>query len=124
MESKFNKTYFLVFITLLFTEILIVKYFKTGFIRHTLGDFLVVILLYSFIKSFLIIKPIQVAICVLLIAFLVEFLQLLNLLEALNLQNNTMAKLVLGNTFQITDLLAYTLGIISILTIEYKLKRF
>ncbi|EMQ94880.1 hypothetical protein D778_00240 [Xanthomarina gelatinilytica] len=57
---------------------------------------------------------------VLIIAFCIEFLQLCNLLEWLNLQNNTLAKLVLGSTFQVTDLLAYTLGILLVLIVEYK----
>jgi hypothetical protein len=41
-----------------------------------------------------------------------------NLLSHLNLQNNTIAKLVLGSTFQTSDLIAYTLGIITVLIIE------
>ncbi|WP_188465791.1 ribosomal maturation YjgA family protein [Bizionia arctica] len=120
MKIKFNKTYFLLFITLLITEVLIAKFLTTGFIRHTFGDYLVVILLYTFFKSFLLIKPFKVAISVLLFAFLIEFLQLCNLLKWLGLQNNTLAKLILGSTFHISDLVAYTLGIITILIIEHK----
>ena len=56
-------------------------------------------------------------------AFLIEFLQLTNFLELLNLQNNHLAKLILGTTFRFTDLVAYTLGIISVLIIEYKLQK-
>ena len=74
--------------------------------------------MYSFIKSFISIKPIPIAICVLIISFVIEFLQMGNLLSHLNLQNNTIAKLVLGSTFQTSDLIAYTLGIITVLIIE------
>ena len=100
------------------TEVFIAIYLKTGFIRHTFGDFLVVILLYCFIKSFLTIKPLTGAIGVLIISFAIEFLQMGNLLYHLNLQTNTIAKLVLGNTFQTSDLIAYILGIITVLIIE------
>ncbi|HAB26428.1 MAG: hypothetical protein CMP05_09525 [Xanthomarina sp.] len=120
MKLNFNKTYFVLFSILFIAEILIAKYVVSGFIRHTFGDFLVVILIYGFLKSFLPIKPLKASILVLIIAFCIEFLQLCNLLEWLNLQNNTLAKLVLGSTFQVTDLLAYTLGILLVLIVEYK----
>ncbi|TYA58273.1 ribosomal maturation YjgA family protein [Formosa maritima] len=124
MKLKFNKTYYLIFIVIFIAEIFITTYIKTGFIRHTFGDFLVVILIYAFIKSFLSIKPTRLGICVLIFAFFIEFLQFFNILKTLNLQNHTLAKLVLGSTFQVSDLIAYTLGIIFILAIEYNLKRF
>ena len=89
--------------------------------RSTFGDFLVVILVYCFVKSFANSKPKYVAIGVLVFAFCVEFLQLSNLLKFLHLQENTVAKTILGSTFQISDLIAYTLGIITILIAEYKI---
>jgi len=94
---------------------------KSGFIRHTFGDYLVVIMLYCLLKSFVNIKPMPLAIIVLLISFSIEFLQLTPFLEWLNLQDNVYAKLVLGSTFHISDLVAYALGIISIIIIENKL---
>ncbi|PWI31706.1 DUF2809 domain-containing protein [Flavobacteriaceae bacterium LYZ1037] len=118
MKLQFNKTYFILFVLLFITEALIAIYLKTGFIRHTFGDFLIVLLMYCFIKSFLSIKPLIAAISVLIISFSIEFLQMGNLLYHLNLQNNTIAKLVLGSTFQTSDLVAYTLGIITVLIIE------
>jgi len=123
MILEFNKIYFLAAIILFIIEALIATFLKDGFIRHTFGDYLVVILLYCVFKSFIKAKSFYIAILVLGIAFIIEFLQLANLLEYLNLQNNTLAKLVLGSTFQISDLIAYTLGIISILVFEYKTMR-
>lgn len=117
---KFNKVHFFLFLFLLIIEACIAYFLKTGFIRHSFGDFLVAILLYSFLKSFLNIKPIHIALFVLLISFSIEFLQLYNLLEKLNLTENKIAKIVLGNTFHINDLIAYTIGIITVLIIEIK----
>ena len=74
--------------------------------------------MYSFLKSFWDAKPIIVSIVVLTISFLVEFLQLFNLLKLLHIESNYLARLVLGNTFQIGDLLAYCLGIMTILIVE------
>lgn len=101
-------------------EALIAIHLKNGFIRHTFGDFLVVIMLYCFLKSFIKIKPITMAVIVLSILFVIEFLQLTTFLEALNLQDNKYAKLVFGNTFHFSDLVAYTLGILTIIIIEKK----
>ncbi len=118
MKFKFTTVYFISFILLLLTEILIATFLVTGFIRHTFGDFLVVILIYCFLKSFLDTKPIYLALAVLAFSFLIEFLQLFQLLKLLNLENNHMAKLILGSTFHVSDLIAYTLGILFILIVE------
>ena len=117
---KLNKTYLIITILLFSTEALIAIYLKDGFIRHTFGDFLVVILLYCFFKSFLKVNSFKLAIVVLLIALTIEFLQLFNFLNLVNMKNNKTAILLLGSTFQISDLIAYTLGIITFLIIDLK----
>lgn len=119
MILNLNKTY-LIFTILLFSiEILIAAYLKTGFIRYTFGDFLSVILLYCFFRSFLKVKPVKLAVFVLAIAFFIEFMQLLNILEWLQLEQNEILKIILGSTFNTLDLVAYTLGIATVLIIEY-----
>ena len=118
---KLNKTYILLTLLLFTIEALIAIYLKTGFIRHSFGDFLCVILLYCFFKSFIVGHHFKIAISVLVIAFTIEFLQLTNYLELFNLQNNHLVKLILGSTFSISDLVAYSLGIITTLSIEYKI---
>ncbi len=120
MKLKFNNTYFAITIVLLTIEVLIAVYLKTGFIRHTFGDFLCVILLYSFFKSFIVGHHFKIAISVLMIAFTIEFLQHTNYLETFNLQDNYLVKVILGSTFHITDLVAYTVGIITVIIFEYK----
>lgn len=119
MKLNFNPYYFITFIVLFAIEALIAIYLKVGFIRHTFGDFLVVILLYCFFKSFIKGREFKVALVVLIISYVIEFLQLTNFLEVLCLQNNSFAKIVLGSTFHISDLVAYTLGIITILIFEH-----
>ncbi|PHS09744.1 MAG: hypothetical protein COA88_03965 [Kordia sp.] len=112
---KFNFSSFTAFTLLLLTEISIVIFFKTGFIRHVFGDYLVVLLLYCFLKSFVSISNNTLAGITFLIAFTVEFIQLTPLLKTIGLENHSLANLILGNTFSITDLLAYTLGYITII---------
>ena len=114
---KFNLNYFILFLTLLATEILIAKY-ATGFIRHTFGDYLCVILIYCFVKSIVEISNLKAAIFVLLLAYIIEFLQLTNLQNWYPEDYKNILKLILGTSFSIVDLIAYTLGIISILIVE------
>ncbi|XRE43991.1 hypothetical protein ACIVBQ_002195 [Tenacibaculum discolor] len=113
---KFNLKNFLVFAFLLLLEIEIAK--TSGFIRHTFGDFLVVILLFYLVKTFFNLSNKTVAVSVLIFAYIVEFLQLTPLLEFLGLENNRLAVIIFGTTFSIGDLIAYTLGVGTILLLE------
>ena len=114
---KFNKKYFIGFMLLFVIEILIAKY-ATGFLRHTIGDVLAVIFLYCLIKSFLKISVIKTAILVLVIAFIIEFLQLSNLQNMYPKEAEYYLKLTLGTSFSIGDLVAYLAGTLIILVIE------
>ena len=113
---KFSLKNFLVFAFLLLLEIAIAQ--TSGFIRHTFGDFLVVILLFYLVKAFFNFSNKTVGISVLMFAYIVEFLQLTPLLEFLGLENNRLAIIIFGATFSIGDLIAYTLGVGTILLLE------
>jgi len=120
---EFSKKYFILFLILLLVEVSIALFIKTGFIRHTFGDVLVVIMIYCFVRSFIAHEPRILAISVLLFSFIIEFLQLTNILEWLSLDKNKFTNIVLGNTFQLADLLAYTIGILILLFFEQILFR-
>lgn len=115
-----NRTYLLLTIFLFLIEVLIAIFLKTGFIRHTVGDFLVVILIYCFFKSFFKVNSIKLAIAVFLFALCIELLQLLNILSLFGLNNNKVAILLLGSTFHLSDVVAYFLGTVSFLIIDLK----
>lgn len=117
---KFSKIYFTLFLVLFCIEAFIAYFLKTGFIRHTFGDFLVVIMLYCLLKSFIELKPITMSLIVLSISFTIEFLKLTPFLEYINLQDNIITKTVLGSTFNYSDLVAYTLGVLTIIIVEKK----
>lgn len=118
MKLTFNTAYFGIAILLFSVEVCIALFLKTGFIRHTFGDYLVVIMLYALLRSLTNLSLYASALLVLAIAFAIEFLQLTPVLHYFNLDNNIWAKLILGTTFQWGDLAAYTLGIITVLLIE------
>ena len=115
---QFNRNYFVITILLLLLEIAIALYVHDNFIRPYFGDFLVVILLYCFLKSFVKVSVWVAAALVLLFSFAIESAQYLNLVEKLGLQHSKIAKVVLGNSFAWMDLLAYTLGILAVIIME------
>ena len=114
----FRKNYFLLTIILLFTEICIAVFINDRFIRPYLGDFLVVILLYCFVRSFFNVPVNQTAIGVLIFAFVIEGLQYIQLVNILGLQDSKLAGVVLGNSFSWMDMLTYVLGIALVMAYE------
>lgn len=118
---KANKTYLIIFICILITEIGIALFLKSGFIRHTFGDFLATILVFSFIKIFSKMSSLKVAITTLIIAFCIEFAQYFQLLNYLNLNQFKLLRIVFGTSFSVQDLVAYTLGVLTIYFIDLKL---
>lgn len=88
------------------------------FIRPYVGDYLVVMLIYCALRTFLKASPLKVAFGVLLFSFMLEVLQYYNIVDQLGLSENQLAKTVIGQGFAWGDLLAYTLGVITILVFE------
>lgn len=115
---QFKYRYFLVAIILFMVEVFIALYVKDDFIRPHFGDFLVVILIYYFVKTFLNISSRKVAIAVLLFSFTIEILQHFKIVEKLGLHHSTLARVIIGTSFSWKDLLAYTLGIAFVLLVE------
>jgi hypothetical protein len=120
----FNKNYFVFAILFFLIEVLIALFVNDNFIRSYLGDVLVVILIYCFLKSFLKLPILPVAIFVLIFSFTIEFLQFLNVVEMLHLENSKIAKIVIGTSFSWIDLLTYMVGIAIVIVVEkYGLKK-
>lgn len=115
---RFHKGYFLPAVALFFVEVGIALFVHDNFIRPYFGDTLVVVLIYCFLKSFLRTPVNPTAIAVLLFSYAIEVLQYFNLIGLLHLENNRVAKCVLGNSFEWVDFIAYTVGIVLVIVIE------
>ncbi|MCX6238143.1 MAG: DUF2809 domain-containing protein [Bacteroidia bacterium] len=115
---KFKSQYFVLTVLLFLIELLIALFVNDNIIRPYIGDFLVVILIYCFIKSFFDASVRTTALSVLLFAYAVEFLQYCDIIEILGLQNSEFARIIIGTSFAWIDLIAYTAGIIIVLFIE------
>jgi Protein of unknown function (DUF2809) len=115
---KFNRVYFILSVLLFGIEILIAKFAHDQFIRPYVGDLLVVILIYCFIKSFLNTPVLITALSVLLFSYTVEILQYFHTVERLGLQKSKFARIIIGTSFEWIDIVAYNLGIIFVLCFE------
>ncbi|MCF6131991.1 ribosomal maturation YjgA family protein [Flavobacterium wongokense] len=115
---RFNKTYFALTVLLFITEVLIALYVHDSFVRPYMGDVLVVILIYCFIKSFLNARVLPTAVFVLLFAFAIETLQYINIVEKLKLKSSDVARTAIGTSFEWMDILCYLVGVLIVLIIE------
>lgn len=118
MRLTFQKQYFLWALILLAVEIFIGMYVNDSIIRPYAGDYLVVILLYCLLKAFVSIPVGPAAIAVLLFSYTLEILQYVNIVNWLGLQRYVLARVIIGTSFAWIDLLAYTLGVLTILAVE------
>lgn len=121
MNLRFHKTYFLLFVLIFITEVLIALYVHDDFIRPYFGDVLVVILIYCFVKAFLNIRTLTAATGILLFAFIVETLQYLKFIELVGLQDVKLARVVIGTSFAWMDIWCYVAGFAIILITEHLL---
>ena len=114
----FKKKFLLLTIILLVIEVLIALFVRDPFVRPYVGDYLVVILLYCALRTIFITDVWKLALGVLLFSYFIEMLQYFQLINILGLENNVVVKTVIGYGFEWRDLLAYTLGVLTILAFE------
>jgi Protein of unknown function (DUF2809) len=115
----FNRRYFTLALSFLTVEILIALFVNDTFIRPYVGDFLVVFLVYFTVRTFIKASPFKIAIGVLFFVYFVEMLQYFKTIDRLGLSGNPFAKTVLGHGFEWWDIVAYTLGVLTILILEW-----
>lgn len=115
---KINFSYLLLFMPLLIIELFIGTCIHDAFIRPYGGDFLVVILLYCFVKSFIDAPATKAVVGVLAFSYVVEISQYFYLVKLLRLEHSRIGLLIFGNGFSFRDLLCYTLGILLVVLVE------
>ena len=120
---RLHKGYLLLSMLLLIIEILIAAYLNDSLIRPYGGDFLVVILLYCLMRSFLNISVTRTALIVLLISYLVEISQYFRLADVLGVRSRVL-RILMGTYFTWNDILSYTLGIIFVVLLEGVVSRY
>ena len=105
-----RKPYILATIILLIIEVLIALFVDDSFIRPYVGDMLVVVVLYTFVRIFIPEKCRLLPLYIFLFAAAVELLQYFKIVELLGLQDNRFFSVLIGTVFDIKDIVCYGVG--------------
>ena len=101
---------FILFMIFLAIEVLIALYVHDDFVRPYLGDVLVVVVLYFFVRIWIPEKYRWLPGVIFVFAAAVEVLQYFRLVEILGVENNVFLRTILGSTFDFKDIVCYGVG--------------
>jgi DNA integrity scanning protein DisA with diadenylate cyclase activity len=107
---KINLKYISAFFCLLLIETAIALYVHDTIIRPYVGDILVMILMYTFIKGIIPRRIRFLPVYLFIFACAVEVAQYFKLASILHLQNNRVVSTIVGSSFDIKDILCYLIG--------------
>ena len=104
---------------LLLIEVIIALYVHDDFIRPYVGDILVVIVIYTFIRIIVPEKCRLLPLYIFIFATGVELLQLANITEILGVEDNQFLKTLIGSVFDIKDIVCYAAGCVILCVYEW-----
>lgn len=119
VEFKPRLIYGIVFTILLLVEVFIALFLNGGFIRNYGGDIVVVWVIYFFIRILIPNRCTLIPLWIFIFAISVEFLQYINIVSILHLQNNALLRTIIGTSFSWIDILCYLFGCILLGVFEY-----
>ncbi len=110
MNMKKRIRFFTVFMVLLLAEILIALFVHDAFVRPYLGDVIVVVLIYFFIR-FIFPDGIRLLpLYVFMFSTAVEVGQYFDFVNLIGLGGNALAEVILGTSFSFVDIICYLAG--------------
>ncbi len=107
--------YIVLTIILLVIEVLIALFVQDRFIRPYVGDVLVIMVLYTLVRTFV---PEGIKVLPLYLfgfAALVELAQYFRIVERVGLENNRFFSVLIGSVFDIKDIVCYAVGTVLII---------
>lgn len=118
MTLGFNVKYLLLAAITLVAEIYIALFVRDTIVRPFVGDVLVIILIYCFLRTVLNITYWKAAVGVLLFACVIEILQYFDYVRLLHMESNRVLSIMMGRTFEWSDFAAYLTGFLIIILTE------
>lgn len=110
--------YALAAILVFLIEVAIALWVRDRFVRPYLGDVLAVILVHLALRALTTLRPVPAALTALAVGVAVEIGQAAGLLNLLGLADNQVARVVLGTSFSVNDLVCYAAGAVIALLAE------
>lgn len=116
---KNNRIIYLLLSVLLFAAEILIGCFADGWIRSYFGDVLVIVLLYTMVRSVLpqIRHPGCLPVLLLMFAFLVEGLQAWGFVDRMHI-TAPLLRILIGTSFSWIDMLCYVIGFLPLLLWE------
>ncbi|WP_349675006.1 DUF2809 domain-containing protein, partial [Hungatella hathewayi] len=111
------------FLVLMVVETLIALYVHDKVIRPYVGDMLVVLVVYCFVRIVIPVKARLMPLYVFVFAACVEVLQYFDLVTLLGLSGNRFARIVFGSVFDVKDLACYAAGCLLLEVWERRIRR-
>ena len=93
-----------------FMEVAIARGLGGPWVRGSVGDIMVIVLMYVCLRAVLPFSPRVVALLAVSTGFLFEGLQAVHVADRLGLRPGSLLYIVIGNTFSVMDLAMYVLG--------------
>lgn len=121
--SKNRLGYFVATVLLLGIEVLIALFVHDAFVRPYVGDILVVIVIYTFVRIFVPEKVRLLPVYVFLFAAVVEGLQAVHIVELMGLADNRFFSILVGSTFDVKDIICYAVGCVLLGGYEFLYKK-
>lgn len=120
MKMEKRIYYIILTIILLAVEVLIALFVHDQFVRPYIGDVLVVVVIYAFVRIWIPESVRLLPLYVFLFAAGVEILQYFNIVELLGVQDNVFLRTIIGTSFDVKDLLCYAAGCVLIWLVYIK----
>lgn len=107
---RLHRGYAIIATAIFMIEVGIALFVRDSFVRPVLGDVLAVMLVYCAVLAVIDLRRLAVALFAFAVGVAVEVLQYCDALTLLGLQQNPVARVVLGTTFSWGDIVAYAVG--------------
>ena len=111
-------------IILLVIEVLIALYVHDSIIRPYVGDILVVVVIYTFVRIFIPERVALLPVYIFVFAAGVELLQLINIVDVLGVRDSSFFSVLIGTVFDIKDVNCYAVACLFLCGYEIIKKRY
>ena len=116
--------YFIATMILFIVEVLIALYVHDAFVRPYLGDVIVVIVIYTFVRRLIPEKYRMLPLYIFFFAVMVEMLQGIHIVHILGVADNKFLRTLIGDSFSVADIFCYGVGCVLLGGYEYLMWKF
>lgn len=121
--NKKRVIYAVATVVLLAIEVFIALYIHDKFIRPYIGDVIVVVVVYTFVRIFIPERVRMLPLYVFIFAAGVEVLQLFHIVDILGLGSNRFMRILIGSVFDMADVICYGIGCVMLGIYEWRMAK-